>query len=433
MVCLAYRLSIPHRPAVGKIEPLSLATGTSRRHGFGRRALVLGMVTLSSPLAINMYGPAFPRMAADLGTDPAAIQYSLTSFLIALAVGQNVYGPLSDRYGRRVPLFAGLALFFAASIAVAFSTTVAWLVACRFVQGFAACAAMAIPRAVVRDLHTGAEAARLLALVVLVVSLAPLLAPIAGSGLASAFSWRAIFWFMAGTSLIAILLVALFLPETLPPSRRAHGGLRRVGRSYRMLLGDRHFVGLMLMMGTAQAGFYAFLGASPILFIQRYGWEDWQYGLMFGSTAAIWAVSAQFAPMAIRLYGAKRALLAATGTLFATQAVLLALGLAGQVGPWAIVIGLVPVYVATGVMLPTGTVTALHLHGHVAGTASALIGTAGFACGAAASGLVSLFADGTAMPMLGVMALLATVSMVAGRIAFSGDHHLDEAGSGGGE
>jgi DHA1 family bicyclomycin/chloramphenicol resistance-like MFS transporter len=410
---------------------LPIATAAPPRHGFGRRALVLGMVTLSSPLAVNMYGPAFPRMAADLGTDPAAIQYSLTSFLIALAMGQNVYGPLSDRYGRRVPLFAGLSLFFAASIAVAFSTTVEWLIVCRFVQGFAACAAMAIPRAVIRDLHTGAEAARLLALVVLVVSLAPLLAPIAGSGLASAFSWRAIFWFMAGTSLFAILLVALYLPETLPPARRAHGGLRKVGRSYRMLLGDRHFVGLMLMMGTAQAGFYAFLGASPILFIQRYGWEDWQFGLMFGATAAIWALSAQFAPAAIRRYGARRALLWATRTLFAAQAVLLLLGFAGLVGPLAIVLGLV--YVSTGVMLPTGTVTALHLHGHVAGTASALIGTAGFACGAAASGLVGLLADGTAMPMLWVMALLALVSMVSANIAFSGDHHLDEAGHPGGE
>ena len=428
MVCLAYRLSIPHRPCVGISEPPPIATEVPRRHAFGRRALVLGMVTLSGPLAMNMYIPAVPRMAADLATDPAAIQYSLTSFLIALAFGQNVYGPLSDRLGRRVPLFAGLALFLAASIAVAFSTTLEWLVVCRFVQGFAACAAMAIPRAVIRDLHTGAEAARLLALVVLVVSLAPLLAPVAGSGLASAFSWRTIFWFMAGTSLLAILLVALYLPETLPPSRRTHGGVRKVARSYRVLLGDRHFLGLMLMMGTAQASFFAFLGASPILFMDLYGWEDWQYGLVFGSTAIIWAVSAQFAPAAITRFGGRRVLLAATSALLATQAFMLALGFLGQIGPLSLILGLFPVYVATGILLPTGTVTALHLHGHVAGTASALIGTAGFGCGAAASFAVSALADGTAMPMLWVMVLLASASVIAARVAFSGNDHLDEAG-----
>lgn len=418
---------------MGISENQKIAAAAPPRHRFGRRALVLGMVTLSAPLAINMYVPAFPRMAADLGTDPAHIQYSLTSFLIALAIGQNVYGPISDRVGRRPPLFAGLALFLAASIAVAFATSLEWLVACRFVQGFGACAAMAIPRATIRDLHTGAQAARLLAMVVLVVSLAPLLAPIAGSGLASAFSWRTIFWFMAGTSLIAMLLVALYLPETLPPSRRAKGGLGTVLRAYRTLLRDRHFVGLMLMMATAQAGFFAFLGGSPLVFMTLYGWEDWQYGLMFGSTAAVWAISAQFAPAAINRFGASRVLIGATWIIFAAQAVLLVGALAGQVGAVAIILGILPVYLATGIMLPTGTVTALHLHGRMAGTASALIGTAGFACGAAASGLVGALADGTALPMLAVMALLALISVAAAHVAFSGDHHLDEAGAVGGE
>jgi DHA1 family bicyclomycin/chloramphenicol resistance-like MFS transporter len=261
----------------------------------------------------------------------------------------------------------------------------------------------------------------------LVISIAPLLAPIAGSGLASAFSWRTIFWFMAGTSLVAILLIALYLPETLPPERRSEGGIGTVLRSYRSLLRDRHFGGLTLMLATAQANFYAFLGASPILFIGLYGWEDWQYGLMFGATAAFWAVAAQCAPAAITRFGARRVLIGASWTILATQGLLFALGLAGLVGPVAIIVGLVPVYLATGVMLPTGTVTALHLHGHMAGTASALIGTAGFACGAAASGLVSLLSDGTALPMLGMLALLALLTMVAAHFAFSGDHDLDEA------
>ncbi|HTU10770.1 MAG TPA: multidrug effflux MFS transporter [Allosphingosinicella sp.] len=418
---------------MGISEPPPIATAPPPRHGFGRRGLVLGMVTLSSPLAMNMYVPAVPRIAADLGTDPAAIQYSLTSFLIALAFGQNVYGPLSDRFGRRRPLFVGLALFLVASIAVAFATTLEWLVAFRFLQGFGACAAMAIPRAVVRDLHTGAEAARLLAMMVLVVSIAPLLAPLAGSGLASAFSWRTIFWFMAGTSLLAILLVALFLKETLPPGRRSTGGIRAVFRDYRILLGDPHFTGLMLMMALAQAAFFAFLGASPVLFMDLYGWEDWEFGLMFGATATFWAISAQLSPIGITRFGAKRVLTTAAAINLATYAVLLAAGLLGQVGPVAIIIAMLLAYLATGIMLPTATVTALHLHGRMAGTASALIGSAGFGLGAASAGLVSALDDGTVMPMLAVMAGCALLSAGAARLAFSGDHHLDEAGPGRGE
>ena len=395
--------------------------------GLARLGLVLGLISLSSPLALNMYVPAFPRMAAELGTDPASIQLSLTSLLVALAIGQNVYGPLSDRFGRKPPLYAGLGLFVLASIAVAFAPTLEWLVASRFVQGLGACAAMAIPRAVIRDLHTGAQAARILAWVLLVVSIAPLLAPMMGSGLAAAFSWRYIFWFMAGTGALAMLLVGTLLEETLPPGRRSAGGAMRILGGYAVLLSDRRFVALVLLLSMSQAAFFAYLGGSPFVFMSLFGLEGWEYSLMFGATAAFWAAAAQFAPSAIGRFGPKRILVSCAALAATALVVLLVAVLAGRGGTWAIVAAIIPLFMSTGVMMPTATVTALHPHGAVAGTASALMGTAAFGAGALASALVSAFADGSELPMVAVMAGCVLVALASALVAVtSGDDDLDE-------
>jgi DHA1 family bicyclomycin/chloramphenicol resistance-like MFS transporter len=413
----------------------SLATVTPRRV-LARQALVLGLVALSSPLALNMYVPAFPRMAADLGTDPAAIQLSLTSLLAALAVGQNIYGPLSDRFGRKPPLYFGLALFVLASVAVAFAPTLEALVAWRFVQGLGACAAMAIPRAIVRDLYTGSEAARIMALMLLVISVAPLLAPLIGSGLTAILSWRAIFWFMAATGGLGIFLLATMLPETRPPERRTERGAGRILLGYSLLLRDRHFVGLTLMMSLNQAAFFAYLGGSPFVFMSLYGLEGWQYSLLFGSTAAFWAGAAQFAPMAMVRIGPRRLLtLGAAGTA-AVLAALFGATQAGWGGPLPLVAAIVLMFAATGVMMPVATVTALHHHGGLAGTASALMGTAAFAAGGLASAAVSALADGSDRPMIAVMAGCTALAFVAARIAYAGrsaDDDLDQMGDGRGE
>jgi DHA1 family bicyclomycin/chloramphenicol resistance-like MFS transporter len=413
----------------------SLATGTPRRV-LGRQALVLGLVALSSPLALNMYVPAFPQMAADLGTDPAAIQLSLTSLLAALAVGQNIYGPLSDRYGRKPPLYFGLGLFVLASIAVAFAPTLESLVAWRFVQGLGACAAMAIPRAIVRDLYTGSDAARIMALVLLVISVAPLLAPLIGSGLTAAFSWRAIFWFMAATGGGGILLLVTLLPETRPRERRSEGGVGRILHGYALLLRDRHFVGLTLMMSLSQAAFFAYLGGSPFVFMSLHGLEGWQYSLLFGSTAAFWAAAAQFAPMAMDRIGARRLLMIGSAGNAAVLLALFGATLAGWGGPLPLVAAIILFFVGTGIMMPAATVTALHPHGGLAGTASALMGTAAFAAGGLASAAVSAIADGSDRPMIGVMAACTAFAFVAARLAYagrSGDDDFDQVGDGGRE
>jgi DHA1 family bicyclomycin/chloramphenicol resistance-like MFS transporter len=395
--------------------------------GLARLGLVLGLISLSSPLALNMYVPAFPRMAADLGTDPGSIQLSLTSLLAALAIGQNIYGPLSDRFGRKPPLYSGLGLFVLASIAVAFAPSLEWLVASRFVQGLGACAAMAIPRAIIRDRYTGAPAARILAWVLLVISIAPLLAPMVGSGLAAAFSWRYIFWFMAGTGLLAMLLVATMLTETRPAEHRVSGGAMRIIGGYAILLVDRRFVALVLLMSMSQASFFAYLGGSPFVFMTLYGLQGWEYSLMFGATAAFWAVAAQFAPTALGRFGPKRILVSCAAIAAIALVLLLAAVLAGRGGTWPIVAAIIPLFMTSGVMMPTATVTALHPHGAVSGTASALMGTAAFAAGALASALVGALADGSELPMVAVMTGCLLIALASALVAVaSGDDDLDE-------
>ncbi len=393
------------------------ATAVSRR-AVARRAAVLGCITLSSSLAMNMYVPAFPEIAAALHTDINALQLSITSYLIALAVGQNIYGPLSDRFGRKPPLHAGLLLFTLASIGVALADTLPTLVAWRFVQGFGACAAIVIPRAIVRDMHTGADAARMIANVVLVVSMSPLLAPFAGSAVSAAFGWNAIFWTIGAIGFCVLLLGIFALPETLPPKARTVGW-SALGH-YGALLRNRTFLCTAMMVAAGQAVYFAYLAASAVVFMDHFGLDSWGYSIVFATGAAAWAGSSQLAPVLMRRFEVGRISTACVQLSFAITAILFGAALAGLEGLWLLIGAVMLLFPTLAVLLPTGTVAALHPHGAVAGSAAALIGTLGYAVGAAATGLVSALADGTELPMLGVMAGCALLSTIMAWLAFRG-------------
>jgi DHA1 family bicyclomycin/chloramphenicol resistance-like MFS transporter len=396
------------------MDPLNPATPHSRL----RMAVVLGLVSLSGPMAINMYVPAFEHIATSLRTDTATVQLSLVSFLSALAIGQNIYGPLSDRFGRKLPLYAGLAVYVVASLAASFADTVHHLIAWRFVQGLGVCAALAVPRAMIRDLHTGPEAARLLALMILVGSIAPLLAPLIGSGLVAILSWRAIFWFLATIGAMALALVFVALPETCPPERRVRMPLPALLANYRTLLRDREFMSLTMVISFGQASFYAFLGGSPFVFLTLHGLQPWHYSLIYSLGAASWAGSAQFAaPLMIRL-GPERLVKSASWSAAIVTVVLL-IGTSADVGGvWLLSIAATLLFGSLGIMLPAVTVLALHPHGATAGTASALMGTLSFATGALASALVSVLANDTAMPMVEVMTVCTLAALATAWVAF---------------
>ena len=186
---------------------------------FVRSAIILGLLSCVGPFAIDMYLPALPAVASSLNASVASVQATFTAFFIAFGVSQLVYGPAADCYGRKPPLYVGLAIFIAGSLACALAPSIGWLTAARFVQGIGAAAVMVIPRAVIRDMHTGTEATRLMALVMLVISVSPMLAPLAGSGLISIWDWRSIFLALMAAGAASLLLTAFLQPETLKARR----------------------------------------------------------------------------------------------------------------------------------------------------------------------------------------------------------------------
>src|SRR3954468_4425723 len=212
-------------------------------------ALVLGLISAVGPFAIDMYLPALPTIGRALDASPGAVQASLIVFFVALGLGQVIYGPVSDMVGRKPPLYFGLLLFAAGSIGCALAPSIEWLVALRFVQGLGACAGMVVPRAVIRDLHTGNDAARLMSLLMLVFSVSPILAPLTGSVLIDNFGWRAVFWAVTLAAAFSLALLATSVQETRPPEERVGSSFGSALQAYGVLLRDPYFLGLSLIGG----------------------------------------------------------------------------------------------------------------------------------------------------------------------------------------
>jgi DHA1 family bicyclomycin/chloramphenicol resistance-like MFS transporter len=205
---------------------------------FARNAIVLGLLSAIGPFAIDMYLPALPSIAADFKASTGAVQMSLMAFFIAVGLCQVIYGPVSDMLGRKAPLYFGLVLFTVGSVGCAAASSIEWLIAFRFIQGIGASAMMVIPRAIIRDLHTGIEATRLMSTVMLVLSVSPILAPLTGSALTEFVTWHYIFWAIGGIGLLGLVLVGVFLKETRPVEQRIAGSFGNILSSYGSLLRD---------------------------------------------------------------------------------------------------------------------------------------------------------------------------------------------------
>jgi len=380
--------------------------------GFFRMALILGLLSAIGPFAIDMYLPALPEIGASLGANVGAVQWSLTAFFVSLGAGQLFYGPISDMVGRKPPLYAGLVVFTLASIGCALATDIQTLVALRFVQGLGAAAGMAIPRAVVRDLHTGTEAARLMSLLMLVFSISPLLAPLAGSGVIALTGWRGVFWAVAVAAVAGLLLVSQGLRETRPAAERLESSLASALSGYWLLLRDGHYLGLVFIGGCSMAGFFVYLASSPFVLINHYGLTPVQYSLAFSVNAAAFFAAAQFNARLGRRFGMVPTVKAAVSGAAAVMIAMLAYYLAGG-DQLAVLLGLYFVASALmGLVIPTTSVLALEEHGAIAGTASALLGTLQMLVGAAAMGVVGLFANGKPLPMVVGMASGALAGFV---------------------
>ncbi len=387
---------------------------------FFRTALVLGLLSAIGPFAIDMYLPALPSIGQSLGTTTHAVQASLMAFFISLGLGQLVYGPVSDMVGRKAPLYFGLLLFAAGSIGCALAPDINTLIALRFVQGLGACAGMVVPRAVVRDLHTGADAARLTSLLMLVFSICPILAPLVGSLLTEWAGWRSVFWAVTVTAVLGVLLLATSLPETRPPEQRVDSSVRSAVAAYGVLLRDRHFLGLVFIGSFGISSFFAYLANSPFVMINHFGLTPRQYSLAFAVNAASFIGVSQFTGRLVGRFGLNAVVKVAVVGYAIVMMLQLALNLLGVDRLDVLIAMMLIGFGFLGLVVPTTAVLALDAHGSIAGTASALMGTLQFVTGAVVMAVVGLFVDGTARPMVTGIAICALVVLALTRWTLGG-------------
>jgi len=365
---------------------------------------LLGTMSAFGPLSMDMYLPSLPTLAGYFSTSASKAQLTLSGFTVGFAVGQLVYGPVSDRYGRKWVLISGVALYVLASYFCATATDVDTLILVRFMQALGGGAGVVLTRAIVRDLYSQEAGARALSLMLLVPSLAALVGPFIGGQFLLWADWRGIFWLLAAFGIFVLLLAFFRLPETHPPEQRHPTSLSGILRDYLTVLCDRNALGYMLCGAFSFAGMFAQLSGTPFVYIEFFGVAPENFGFLYAvNIIGIMAGSYLNSRLVTRL-GIRRMLVVGTTTALCGGLLLALLttinygGLAGIVG--AIVIYMIPHNITNA----NATAGALEKFPHIAGTASALIGAIRFGTGAAVGALVGILHDGTAIPMAYVIA-----------------------------
>jgi DHA1 family bicyclomycin/chloramphenicol resistance-like MFS transporter len=376
----------------------------------GRLAFILGAFVALGPLTIDMYLPALPTITSQLGTTSSAVQLTLTGTLLGLGLGQLVLGPLSDALGRRRPLLAGTALHVLASLLVLVAPNIAVLGGLRLLQGVGAAAGAVIAVAVVRDLYDGRAAATMLSRLFLILGAAPVLAPTIGGEILRFTSWRGVFALLAAYGVLMLVVGWMALPETLPAERRRSSGVRGTLRSYRELMGDRTYVGLVLVAGLTMAGLFSYVSGSSFVYQGEFGLDQQQFGLLFGA-GAFWLIAAtQLNPVALRRFEPQQVLFAGTVVGAVAGAALVLLSGTGTGGLPAVVASLWTMLFACGFALPNAPALALSRHGDAAGTAAALLGAIQFGVGALVSPVVGLLGnDAVAIGIVVVTSLILAI------------------------
>jgi DHA1 family bicyclomycin/chloramphenicol resistance-like MFS transporter len=377
-----------------------------------RHALILGLLTAIGPFAIDMYLPALPAIGRSLNAEPHLVLATLTVFFIAFGSFQVVFGALSDIVGRKPPLYFGLSLFLVTSIGCALATDIYMLIGLRALQGIAAAASIVIPGAVVRDLHTGLEATKLMSLLMLVFGVCPILAPSVGGILIGLWDWRAVFWFIALSAFVGLVLVATLLKETRTPAARAKSSIKTSFVAVGSLLLDRHFVALSLSSGFALAGVFVYLGGSSFVLIDHYGLSPIAYSIAFSANAAGLFGSAQLNGWLGKRFPLARIVRLASAAYATVMVALFIFVLLGLERLEVILVLLFVGFVFVGQIMPITTVVAMDEHGSIAGAAYSLLGTIRLIVGGVAIAMSGYFADGTMRPMIAGIAFCAVTAFV---------------------
>lgn len=390
------------RPSIEGRDPTSTAW---------RMLVVLSLLLGFASISTDFYLPAMPAMAEALHVKHGSLAFSITGYLIGFSVGQLFWGPVSDRYGRRRPIAMGLVLFIVGSMGCALVQSVGALIGWRVVQAVGASACVVIARAIVRDVYSGARAARMLSTLMLMMAIAPLLGPLVGAQVAAWADWRAIFWLLVAFGLLGLIALST-IPETLLPQHRHPGQLWDASVHYARLLRQRRVLAYAGAGGCFYAGMFAYIAGTPFAYITYHHLPASYYGVVFAAgIVGIMAVNLLNARWVER-FGIDRLLL--TGTLIATVAgsASAAAATTGLGGLWGLAVPLFCFIACTGLIAANSVAGALDEFSAQAGAVSALIGAIQYGSGIAGSGLVGLFADGTPRPMGWIIALAGAGSLL---------------------
>ena len=372
---------------------------------------LLGMLQAFAPVSTDMYLPAMPQMEQVFHTTAAAVQYTMITFLVGFALGQSLYGPITDRFGRKPPLYVSLSLFIISSAACALAPSIQMMSFFRLLQAIGACGGGVISRAIVRDLFPPSELRRIFSMLILVVGVSPVIAPMFGSYLLLWFGWKAAFVTQTLIGIFCLAGMHFRLPESLPRSARIPLQVDTIVANYTRLIKDRTFLGASVVCGFGSAGMFAYITSAPFVFISLYKVPTQQFGWLFGAVAAGMVAASQINGRMSHKTPIWRVLRNANLVQLAAGVMLLIAVLTG-VGGLATVFPCIFVYVAAqGFVFPNGSAIAMMRHGEIAGSASAMLGTNSFLLAAIAAIFLGLL-ENPAVPMAIVIAVCATASTV---------------------
>lgn len=374
--------------------------------------LILGLLSALGPFSIDMYLPGFPVIARSLHTSIEYVGYSLSSFFIGISVGQLIYGPLLDRFGRKRPLYVGMVIYILASIGCAFATSIEVLIVLRLFQALGGCVGMVAPRAMVRDSFPVDENAKIFSLLVLILGVSPVLAPTAGSFVISAFGWNAVFTVLAVVALLTLLIVIFWLPESKQPDPGFSLRPKAIAGSFWFVMKEPQFYTNALGGGISAAGLFAYLAGSPFIFMELYHTSEQLYGIIFALIAIGLITSSQMNTLLLRRYSSEQ-ILHVVLVLQTTMGILLVVGTIADVLGLYGTIGLIFLFLCCqGFNFPNSSALSMAPFTREAGSASALMGALQMLLGSLASAAVGLLANGTAIPMTAVMAGCATAGLI---------------------
>lgn len=371
---------------------------------------ILGGLSALAPLSIDMYLPAFPAIANGLNTDISHVAFSLTSYFIGISLGQLFYGPITDKYGRKKPLLIGLLVFFIASVGCALSPSIDWLIFMRVIMALGGCVGMVVSRAVVRDVFPVNETAKVFSTLMLIVGAAPILAPTLGSWILTISTWRTIFHFLAAFSLLLIISVYFYLPESGTIDRKLPLKFKKIITDYKTVFSEQTFLYFALASSVAMGGLFAYISGSSFVFMKYYGLTESTFGLVFSLNAIGFIIGSQFNRLLLNKYSSLQIITAASGILFIVAMLMVAL-----YGFKLITLGILITLIFSflfclGLLVPNATAMALAPFKKTAGSASALIGFLQMVCGASLSALVGAMHNETLLPMLIGMAFAGSAT-----------------------